>query len=111
MHLRKILLVSIMGVASIAAMPAFAASALYRCPLNIDIVADYGQEKRSVTLYTQGQTFRLPPAMSASGARYSDGRTTLWEHQGKATFETTGVSLTDCSVVALNPRRLQVRRS
>jgi membrane-bound inhibitor of C-type lysozyme len=28
----------------------------------------------------------LPPARSASGARYADGEVELWEHRGKATL-------------------------
>ena len=81
--------------------PAAAASVLYRCPLNIDIAADYATDTRSVTLYTQGMTFRLPPAMSASGARYSDGKTTIWEHRGTAAFETPGASFTGCKAIPL----------
>ena len=33
-----------------------------------------------------GQKFRLPQAVSASGARYSDGTNTFWEHQGGGVF-------------------------
>ncbi|HUW42393.1 MAG TPA: MliC family protein [Rectinemataceae bacterium] len=33
-----------------------------------------------------GRVFRLPAARSGSGARYSDGRRTYWEHQGGAVF-------------------------
>lgn len=84
-----------------ATVSAHAASAVYRCPLNIDITAAYAADAKSVTLYTQGQTFQLPLAMSGSGARYSDGRTTLWEHQGTATFETPGMSLTGCKAIPL----------
>jgi membrane-bound inhibitor of C-type lysozyme len=83
------------------ATPAAAASALYRCPLNIDIAADYSADTKSVTLYTQGQTFHLPIAMSGSGARFSDGKTTIWEHQGEATFETPGASFTGCKAIPL----------
>ncbi|HEX3653336.1 MAG TPA: MliC family protein [Rhizomicrobium sp.] len=82
--------------------PAHAAAALYRCPLNVDIAAGYSADAKSVTLYAQGQTFHLPIAMSGSGARYSDGKTTIWEHQGTATFETPGASFTGCKAVPLN---------
>ena len=68
----------------------------------MDVVASYSADAKSVTLYTQGQTFHLPIAMSGSGARYSDGKTTIWEHQGEAVFETPGASFTGCKVIPLN---------
>jgi membrane-bound inhibitor of C-type lysozyme len=84
-----------------AVSPAMANSALYRCALNIDIVANYAADAKTVTLYVQGQTFRLPVALSGSGARYSDGKAIIWEHQGEATFETPGASFTGCKAVSL----------
>ena len=84
------------------ATPAAAASAFYRCPLNVDIAAEYSTDAKSVTLNAQGQTFHLPVAMSGSGARYSDGKTTIWEHQGTATFETPGASFSGCKAIPLN---------
>jgi membrane-bound inhibitor of C-type lysozyme len=92
------------GLAGVALLttPAAAASALYRCPLNVDVAASYSADAKSVTLYTQGQTFHLPVAMSGSGARYSDGKTTIWEHKGTATFETAGASFTGCTAISLN---------
>jgi membrane-bound inhibitor of C-type lysozyme len=94
----------IWGLAGVALLttPAGAASALYRCPLNVDVAAAYSADAKSVTVYTQGQTFHLPVAMSGSGARYSDGKTTIWEHQGTAAFETTGASFTGCKAISLN---------
>jgi membrane-bound inhibitor of C-type lysozyme len=44
---------------------------------------------------------RLPRALSGSGARYSDGASTYWEHQGTARIETPGDTLHDC---VLRPR-------
>ena len=85
----------------LSATPAMATAALYRCPLNVDVAADYAPDAKSVTLYAEGQTFQLPLAMSGSGARYSDGKTTLWEHQGEATFETPGASFTGCKAIRL----------
>ncbi|MBV9571121.1 MAG: MliC family protein [Alphaproteobacteria bacterium] len=90
------------AIGTAVAAPASAASALYRCALNLEIVADYASDGKSVTVYTQGKTFRLPIAMSGSGARYSDGTTTIWEHQATATFETTGVALQNCKAVLLS---------
>ena len=81
---------------------AYANVAVYRCPLNVDVVASYSADAKNVTLYTQGQTFHLPIAMSGSGARYSDAKTTIWEHQGEATFESPGASFTGCKAIPLN---------
>jgi membrane-bound inhibitor of C-type lysozyme len=33
-----------------------------------------------------GRTATLPRALSGSGARYSNGRETFWEHHGEATY-------------------------
>lgn len=86
------------GVMLLAAGPANAKYVLYRCTLDLDIMADYPAGGETVTVRVQGQTFQLPRVVSASGAQYSDGKTTLWEHQGVATFETPGASLTDCKL-------------
>lgn len=40
-----------------------------------------------------GRTLTLPLAVSGSGARYSNGAQTFWEHQGGAIFEERGVLL------------------
>lgn len=37
-------------------------------------------------VFAGGQTYSLPSAVSASGARYSDGAVEFWEHQGQATL-------------------------
>ncbi len=37
-----------------------------------------------------GEVFRLPRAVSASGARYSDGHMTFWEKGGTAFLERDG---------------------
>lgn len=44
-------------------------------------------------------TLRLPRAISASGARYSDEISTFWEHQGAALVEFADASYTDCPLV------------
>jgi membrane-bound inhibitor of C-type lysozyme len=43
-----------------------------------------------------GDSVSLPHAASASGARYSNGAVTLWEHQGTARIETPSRTWTDC---------------
>jgi len=44
-------------------------------------------------------TLRLPRAISASGARYSDEVSTFWEHQGAALVELADTSYTDCPLI------------
>lgn len=46
----------------------------------------YGDGIAEVHLPT-GRVVRLPRALSASGARYSDGHVTFWEHQGTVRME------------------------
>jgi membrane-bound inhibitor of C-type lysozyme len=40
-------------------------------------------------------TYDLPHVISASGARFSDGKVTWWEHGGQAAFSRDGAS-TEC---------------
>jgi membrane-bound inhibitor of C-type lysozyme len=53
---------------------------------------------REDTAYVKlpGRDLRLPLARSASGARYSDGEHTLWEHQGTARLELPEDTFTSC---------------
>jgi inhibitor of cysteine peptidase len=48
---------------------------------------DLGRDLVTVTL-PDGRSVTLPAAPSASGARYSDGKDTFWEHQGSGRFFT-----------------------
>ena len=51
------------------------------------IKASYNIASEKVTLsMPDGTTITLPAAISASGARYSNGTLTFWEHQGTATL-------------------------
>ncbi len=97
--MRRLLIASATALIAMTAQ-ASANSVVYRCAINLDLTADYSAD--TVTVLTQGLTFTLPIAPSGSGARYSDGKTTIWEHQGEATFETPGVSLTGCKVHRLS---------
>lgn len=51
----------------------------------LSAVFDPAGKKVTLTL-PGGRTVVLPQAISASGARYSDGSRTFWEHQGSATY-------------------------
>lgn len=52
----------------------------------LSVSYDAGAAHATVVL-PDGQVCRLPRAVSGSGARYSDGSRTCWEHQGTVTFE------------------------
>jgi para-nitrobenzyl esterase len=87
-----------------AAVPPAAASVrtiAYRCP-------DHGGFR--VSMAAAGTSVRLeglasgpvtlPIVRSASGARYSDGRTTYWSRGAEATIERAGASPRVCTVIA-----------
>ena len=61
----------------------------------------YRQDTAHVTL--PDTVLHLPLALSASGARYSDGRYTLWEHQGTARLELPGDTFRSCVPVPSPP--------
>jgi membrane-bound inhibitor of C-type lysozyme len=48
-------------------------------------------------IFAGGQVYTLRSAISASGARYSDGTVEFWEHQGEATLNgARGGPYTNC---------------
>lgn len=47
----------------------------------------------------EGREVFLPRAVSGSGARYTDGTTTFWEHAGRARLETPSATYPDCAPV------------
>lgn len=49
-----------------------------------------------------GKSLTLPVALSGSGARYSNGSKTFWEHQGSATYEEGGRLLFKGKVVPID---------
>ncbi|MGF7158690.1 membrane-bound inhibitor of C-type lysozyme [Rhodoligotrophos appendicifer] len=78
--------------------------AKFQCS-DISIIVHYrdlgsdGIAKTAVIDLPEGRSLRLPIAISGSGARYSDGTSSFWEHQGSATFEILGESWADCPLV------------
>jgi len=78
--------------ATAAAGPAAATRMVrYRCQDGRDVVASFAETvPPSALVERDGARWRLPLRRSASGARYSDGNVTLWEHQGEARFEIPG---------------------
>jgi len=51
---------------------------------------EYRRKADLMLLEYAGEVFRLPRAVSASGARYSDGHMTFWEKGGTAFLERDG---------------------
>lgn len=68
----------------------------FHCALNVDLSVRYPAKTQMAVIRTQGMTFKLPLALSGSGARYSDSKTTFWEHAGEASFQTPGASFAGC---------------
>ena len=76
-------------------------SVAFACPDGETIEAIFpvdGGEEVIVTLPEQ-EAITLPQVESGSGAKYSDGTTTFWEHAGEAMVEVNGeVVLQGCTV-------------
>ncbi|HEY3275736.1 MAG TPA: MliC family protein [Syntrophorhabdaceae bacterium] len=68
-------------------------TALYISSDGTQLTARFDIKGRKVMVRPpEGKELTLPEAVSASGARYSDGKMTFWEHQGSATlFKGDGV--------------------
>jgi len=79
-----------------AAPPDEPPRATYRCG-DVTFTATFVND--SVFVAFRGDTIRLPIAISASGARYSDGQRTFWEHQGTARLELPDTTIDACPIV------------
>lgn len=59
------------------------AAAVYQSPSGKRLAACFDLQQHRVTIrLPDSQVITLPVAVSGSGARYSDGIRTFWEHQG-----------------------------
>lgn len=62
-------------------------TACYRSGDGKTAAASFDLDRNLVTVtLPDGRIVTLPAALSASGARYTEGRETFWEHQGKGRF-------------------------
>ena len=68
--------------------------AVYDCRDNGAVAVDYTPETARVTV--DGRTWTLPRAVSGSGARYTDGRTLIWDKGGDARLEVEGGAADSC---------------
>jgi membrane-bound inhibitor of C-type lysozyme len=63
----------------------------YRCDDGQDVLATFVQiDPRMARIERSNARWVLPLQRSGSGARYSDGKVTFWEHQGEARLELQG---------------------
>jgi len=57
----------------------------FRCPDGQVVMAQFQPQDQFVNVRFAGRDLRLPHVISGSGARYSDGKTTLW-NRGRSVF-------------------------
>jgi membrane-bound inhibitor of C-type lysozyme len=57
----------------------------FRCPDGRTVMARFEPQDQFVNVRFAGREMRLPRVISGSGARYSDGKTTLW-NRGRSVF-------------------------
>ncbi|HVY86599.1 MAG TPA: MliC family protein [Caulobacterales bacterium] len=59
----------------------------FSCDAGKSFTAQYDEGTTCAIVTAGGQTYRVPAAMSASGARYQGGGVEYWEHQGEAMLD------------------------
>lgn len=77
------------------------ATTQYSCSDSVTFSVAFEEDTGCAVVDAGGQSYRLGSAISGSGARYSDGATQFWEHQGEATLEgAAGGPYTECKAPA-----------
>lgn len=83
---------------------------VYQCSKGQGFVAEVDEKGDSALLKMDGQSAILPQVPSGSGAKYSDGQTTLWTKGDEAFVEVDGkIIMKDCRIrkgTTLAPLRL-----
>jgi len=70
---------------------------VYKCDAGKQLVVRYLDSGKSAMVYFPEREFRLDPVVAASGARYSNGRTTLYTQGDEASLDDGGQrTFTDC---------------
>lgn len=88
----NVLLLLLAPVRALAGQAQAAPEALYEASDGSQLRARFDNPAKSVLVtLPNGTRLALPLALSASGARYSNGRDTFWEHHGDARVEQDGV--------------------
>jgi membrane-bound inhibitor of C-type lysozyme len=71
----------------------------FRCPDGRTVLAQFEPKDEYVHVRFDGGELRLPHVISASGARYSDGKTTFWNKGRSALVEINDkIVMQDCAV-------------
>jgi membrane-bound inhibitor of C-type lysozyme len=63
---------------------------VYKCDAGKQLVVQYLDSGKSAMIWFPDREFRLDPIVAASGARYSNGRTTLYTQGDEASLEDGG---------------------
>ena len=72
---------------------------VYQCEGGQSFTVEFIDNARFALFTLNGKTLKLPQAMSGSGARYSDGHTTLWiKGDGAFVMEGDKIVIKDCKV-------------
>ena len=89
------------GAPCAAGEHAVGATTTYSCSDGVTFSVAFEEDTGCAAVNAGGQSYRLGSAISGSGARYSDGTTQFWEHQGEATLEgAAGGPYTECKAPA-----------
>jgi membrane-bound inhibitor of C-type lysozyme len=82
-----------------ACQPAAHQPLIYQCGGGQSFTVEFIDHAKSALFTLNGKTLKLPQAMSGSGARYSDGHTTLWiKGDGAFVMEGDKIVIKDCKV-------------
>jgi membrane-bound inhibitor of C-type lysozyme len=72
---------------------------VYQCEGSQSFTVEFVDNAKSALFTLNGKTLKLPQAISGSGARYSDGHTTLWiKGDGAFVMEGDKIVIKDCKV-------------
>jgi membrane-bound inhibitor of C-type lysozyme len=72
---------------------------VYQCEGGQSFTVQFIDDAKLALFTLNGKTLKLPQAISGSGARYSDGHTTLWiKGDGAFVMEGDKITIKDCKV-------------
>ncbi len=95
---RLILLLPLLGAAGCISLPgSLTANLPYRCDNGMRFTVSFDKGANSATLQMNAERLILPGVPSASGAKYTDGKTTLFTKGKTATLDRVGLPpVQDC---------------
>lgn len=89
--------VSLLGCSPQDKTAAAAEAFTFACANGKTFNVSYDEGFTVATVRADGNTYKVPAVMAASGSRYSDGKIEFWEHQGEALLHGTPVGeLNNC---------------